>query len=162
MVRALFVGSLAVLLACASVPCSALGDKEARRVELLCALNDAEIPPPDRVVLRVGDRAYAAPIVGKVFFVPPQIETTDIVVELELAGRSLRFPIGDIRHTGPRWGFQIFTAPLSRDVSWLAEHCDGVAEIWVFEPDADKERTMMTVLVSSDGKVITDTCRDGD
>ena len=162
MVRALFAASVAVLLACASLPCSALGEKEARRVELLCTLNDAEIPPPDRVVLRVGDRTYAAPIVGKVFFVPPQIETTDVVVELELAGRSLRFRVGDIRHTGPRWGFRIYTAPLSRDVSWLAEHCADVAEIWVFHADVDKGRTEVAVLVSSDGKVVTDTCRDGD
>ena len=160
--RALFAASVAVLLACASVPCSALGEKEARRVELLCTLNDAEIPPPDRVVLRVGDRAYAAPVVGKVFVVPPQAETTDVVVELELAGRSLWFRVGDIRDTGPRWDFRIYTAPFPRDISFLAKRCGPAAEIWEFGPDADKGRTMQVAYASPDGKDITATCREVD
>jgi len=161
MARWLFVASVAVVIACAAAPCSALGEKGARRVELLCMLNDSEILPPDRVVLRAGGQEFAAPIVGKAFVVPPQIETTDVVVELELAGRSVRFDISDVRRTGQQWSFRIYTLPFSRDISFMAKHCEGAAEIWEFMNDAYSGRTMEVAYASSDGKRIT-TCREVD
>jgi len=130
-----------------------------RDVELICLLNQKEIPPPDRIVFRTAEGTFTAPVRGGTFAIPEEVKRAGKVgISMELAGRNVAFGTDGVRSSGPKWRIRILTAPFSREDERMVKCRPGAVEAWEFEGAYGGDDTVTAGFLSADGKVVPNTC----
>lgn len=136
------------------------GEELGRRdIELICLLNQTEIPPPNRIVFRTAEGAFTAPVRGGKFTMPEEVKRAGTVgISVELAGRNVVFGTNGVRSSGPKWRIRVLTAPLARADEWMVKCHPGVVEVWEFEGAFGSDDTVTARFLSADGKIVAGIC----